>query len=123
MKVDLEPAKEVLRSFLAEIESVKEIRKGISDPVSATSFAIKDQMPEFTPTEDTFTFNSCWEQDKRGYAWSLLQLAYKMHRAVAHHRSINDGFVKYIHSLTSALEIENFPSLKFVLFFQKLFKS
>lgn len=48
---DLEPAKKVLRKFLAEIEEVKAFRKNISQPQLATSFSIKDRMPVFDASE------------------------------------------------------------------------
>ena len=35
MKIDLEPAKDVLRAFYSQIAEVKKIRKGISAPICA----------------------------------------------------------------------------------------
>ncbi len=59
MKDDLEPAKNVLRTFLNEIEEVKAIRKQMSPPQAAQSFTIEDRMPvfdasEFTPPPDEY---------------------------------------------------------------------
>lgn len=48
MQNDLEPAKQVLRTFLADIDDIKALRKNISPPKAATSFTIKDRMPVYT---------------------------------------------------------------------------
>jgi len=59
----LEPAKEVLRSFLVDIEKVKELRQGMSAPIPATSCSIQDRMPEFHYTEFTPAPDSFWLKD------------------------------------------------------------
>lgn len=67
MKPDLEPTKNVLRSFLSEISDVVKIREGISAPIS-TPFNFKDSIPDlsgvdFEPASDTF-----WIEDN-AYTW------------------------------------------------------
>lgn len=57
---DLEQAKAVLRTFQAEIESVKKIRQGISEPMPALSFSVKDRMPEFDSSEGVPAPDSFW---------------------------------------------------------------
>ena len=58
MTPDLQPIKDVLRSFLLEIEKVEKIRQCVSAPKCAP-FNIKDRTPdvkgiEFTTAPDTF---------------------------------------------------------------------
>ncbi len=67
MKIDLEPAKKVLRTFLTEIENTKNFRKSIFPPQPALSFRVKDKMPEFDTTEFNSESDSSWEED--AYIW------------------------------------------------------
>lgn len=78
MKADLEPAKDVLRSFLAEIAAVEKIRKSISAPI-LTPLNVKDRTPdlrdiEFVPAPDSF-----WVEDN-AYTW--------IYAEAWHHRSL-----------------------------------
>lgn len=66
MKNDLEPAKKILRNFLAEIDEVRAIRKMISIPQFAQSFTIKDAMPVIDDSE--FNHNNYWEKED-AYIW------------------------------------------------------
>ncbi|WP_068466706.1 hypothetical protein [Candidatus Protochlamydia phocaeensis] len=66
MKANLEPAKQVIKDFLAEIEELKKIRAAISAPMHATSFSIKDQMPEFDQNE--CMSDDYWEKED-AYIW------------------------------------------------------
>ncbi|HEY4831665.1 MAG TPA: hypothetical protein VIH61_03795 [Waddliaceae bacterium] len=68
MKTDLEPAKKVLRSFLADIEDIKTLRRLMSIPQLASSFTIQDQTPEFDASEFIPAPNSYWEQED-AYIW------------------------------------------------------
>ena len=56
MKSDLEPAKNLLRSFLTEIEAVREMQCGISAPTFSTSFSVKDCTPDFNTNEAIVAF-------------------------------------------------------------------
>lgn len=68
MKHDLEPAKKVLRAFLAEIEKVQAIRKNISAPQPALSFTVQDRMPVFDTSEFSPAPDSYWEKED-AYMW------------------------------------------------------
>jgi len=68
MKFDLEPAKAVLRAFLADIEELKNIRQSISAPQMATAFSVVDRTPIFDSTEFTPAPESCW-QNEDAYIW------------------------------------------------------
>lgn len=68
MKYDLEPAKNVLRTFLKEMEEVKAIRKQMSSPQAAQSFTIEDKMPIFDATEFSPAPDSFWEKED-AYIW------------------------------------------------------
>jgi hypothetical protein len=68
MKADLEPAKQLIKYFLAEIETLKNVRKGISAPIHATSFSIKDQMSEFDQNEYKPVSDDYWEKED-AYIW------------------------------------------------------
>jgi hypothetical protein len=50
LKHDLEPAKNILRNFLSEIDKVKDIRKSISQPI-LTPFEIKNRTPDLRGIE------------------------------------------------------------------------
>jgi hypothetical protein len=67
VKIDLEPAKKVLRTFLKEIENTKNFRTSMSLPQPALSFRVKDKVPEFDTTEFNSESNSYWEED--AYTW------------------------------------------------------
>lgn len=68
MEINLEPAKDVLRSFDSEIAKVEKIRQGISASICAP-FYIKDRTPcfshaEFAPAPDSYRhFTSRFEQE------------------------------------------------------------
>ncbi len=49
--LDLEPAKNVIRAFLDDIEAVKNIRHKISAPQIATAFSVSDRIPLSTSTQ------------------------------------------------------------------------
>lgn len=68
MKQDLEPAKNVLRAFLKDIEEVKAIRRQMSPPQFARSFTIKDKMPEFEATEFNPAEDTFWTKED-AYIW------------------------------------------------------
>ncbi len=68
MKYDLEPAKAVIRRFLAEIEAVKKIQESMSQPMLAASFSLKDQMPEFDVNGCMPAPDSYWEKED-AYMW------------------------------------------------------
>lgn len=68
MKYDLEPAKTILRTFLKEIEEVKEIRKQMSSPQAAQSFTIQDRMPLFDAIELNYSEDSFWTNED-AYIW------------------------------------------------------
>ncbi|MEI8301462.1 MAG: hypothetical protein WCG10_07655 [Chlamydiota bacterium] len=59
----LKPAKNVLRSFLADIESVKNLRQCISEPKMATAFSVNDQMPIFDATKCIPAPESFWGKE------------------------------------------------------------
>lgn len=68
MKLDLEPAKGVLRDFLKKLSVIKDVRRGMSAPLFTTS-------SEIPPTELLSTFHtppnvvdSYWEKDD-AYTW------------------------------------------------------
>lgn len=63
MTPDLDPAKAILRSFLAEIEKVKSIQQNISEPQMATAFSVQDQQPIFNSNEFSPAPASFWEKD------------------------------------------------------------
>lgn len=67
MRVDLEPAKNVLRSFLSELDEVKKIQAGTSAPIYA-SLNIQDRSPVFDVAEASPAPYSFWEVDN-AYAW------------------------------------------------------
>ncbi len=68
MKLDLEPAKNVLRSFLAEIEAVMEMQQGISAPIFARSSSVQDRMPDFNAAESVPRSDVLLEKEK-AYIW------------------------------------------------------
>lgn len=68
MKPNLEPAKTVLRSFLADIEKEKKIRRSMSAPQMATTFSIEGREPLFNATEFTPELDSYWEKED-AYIW------------------------------------------------------
>ncbi|MDE3055571.1 MAG: hypothetical protein KGI80_02595 [Verrucomicrobiota bacterium] len=67
-RLDLEPAKAVLRQFLADIEAVKKIRRNMSIPQMATAFSVIDKMPIFDSTEFTPDSDAYWAKDD-AYTW------------------------------------------------------
>ena len=72
MKPNLEPAKSILRSFLKEIEKVKDLQKNISEPIQATSFSVKDRLPEFNHTEFVPAPDAYWTIDD-AYMWNYAE--------------------------------------------------
>ena len=73
MKSDLEPAKNVLRSFLAGIEAAREMQCCISAPTLATSFSAKDRMPGFNTNEFVPQSDASLEKAK-AYMWLFTEL-------------------------------------------------
>ncbi|MBS0649799.1 MAG: hypothetical protein JSR93_01430, partial [Verrucomicrobia bacterium] len=88
MKYDLEPARKVLKAFLAERDESKAIRQGISAPSPALAFGIEGQTPIFEASEFTMAPDSFWEKDD-AYGWlcadpyfwrRIVNYSYKMPR-------------------------------------------
>ena len=63
MKIDLEPAKNVLRRFLSEFDEVKEFQNFTSKPAMAP-FKIEDREPDFSGMECAPTPNNELEKDE-----------------------------------------------------------
>lgn len=63
MKWDLEPAKKILKTFLADRDDVKAIRQGISAPSPALAFRVEDRSPIFDSSVFTPNPDSFWEKD------------------------------------------------------------
>lgn|GEM_PF-6590100 len=68
MKSHLEPVKNVLSSFLAEIEAAREMQCCISAPTLATSFSAKDHTPDFNTNEFVPQSDASFEKEK-AYIW------------------------------------------------------
>lgn len=67
MKPDLEPAKKIIRSFLAEIKAAVEMQRGISAPVSLP-FSIQDRTPDLNRIEFEPEPTSSVEKEQ-AYIW------------------------------------------------------
>lgn len=81
MKKDLEPAKNVIRSFLSEIEAVREMQCNIPSPTLATSFSVKDRTPDFNANEFVPQSDDSFEKEK---AYILLFAEPWHYRALMH---------------------------------------
>lgn len=67
MKPDLEPAKNVLRTFLTEIAEVKKLHQSISAPILAP-FKIEDRTPDLTGSE-FLTESESFLKEEEAYTW------------------------------------------------------
>jgi len=65
---DISAAKNVLQTFLNEIEEVKAIRKQMTPPQFARSLTIKDKMPVFEDSEFNSLKNTFWTEED-AYIW------------------------------------------------------
>jgi hypothetical protein len=95
---DLEPAKKVLRKFLAEIEEVKAFHKNISQPQLVTVFLIKDRMPVFDTSEFNPASDDYWEKED-AYIW-LYADAWDFRAFM--HRSKSDNIPEYYNRVPPA---------------------
>lgn len=67
MNFELEPVKEVLRSFLTDIKNVEKIKQNISAPIN-TPFNIKDRIPDFREIAFALAPDNFWIEDN-AYTW------------------------------------------------------
>lgn len=63
MKYDLDPAREIIKAFLAERDKIKIMRQGISSSFPPPAFWNEDQASIFDPSEFTPAPDSFWEKD------------------------------------------------------------
>ena len=68
MKVDLEPAKAILRLFLTELEASREVRYSVLGPMPAIAFTIKDRMPIFD-SDQIYPDAALHDAEEEAYAW------------------------------------------------------
>lgn len=81
MSNDIEPAKNVLRNFLKDLEEERSLRSNISQAQFAPSFTINDRMPAFDITKYKFDSDEDWQKEE-AYMW--LYAAPSNYRAFMH---------------------------------------
>ncbi len=67
MKVDLELAKQIVMSFLDQIQEMKRMQSHVSFPQMAEAFSISNQIPLFDLSKES-NFDSKWEIEA-AYYW------------------------------------------------------
>jgi hypothetical protein len=82
---DLQPIKDILRTFLVEIEAVKKLRQSVSESI-IPPFTMQDRLPDFSRIEFQPAADSFWEKDN-AYMWIYAEAWH--YRSLMQHPKIN----------------------------------
>jgi hypothetical protein len=87
MHRDLEPIKEILSTFLNEIQEIKRIHQSISAPQMATAFSVSDRQPIFDSTQFIPESDAFLEEET---AYMLLYADARNFRAYMHRPKLSE---------------------------------